>query len=163
MSRQLVDPSALAPPGFDRGALFGPVRDPASGDGGARTSASEALASKRAWEIAKAPGSGMFMTLFMLYMSGSGVHIMSIIFTVMAFQKPLAALLSLQAAFASFDERLDLSTQKLAYAALNVAGLAVAVGQCYRMGLLPTSPAEWASLAWAPARAAAAGSGAVIG
>jgi hypothetical protein len=35
----------------------------------------------RAWEIAVSPGKQFMMTAFMMWMMGSGVHIMNIIFT----------------------------------------------------------------------------------
>ena len=53
------------------------------------------LKEKRAMQIAQAPGKNIFMTAFMMYMSGSSVQIFSIMITAMALFNPIKALLSI--------------------------------------------------------------------
>ena len=49
---------------------------------------------KSAMAVGKAPGGNLFMTAFMLWMSGSGIHIFSIMITVGALWTPLKGLFS---------------------------------------------------------------------
>lgn len=53
------------------------------------------LKQKRAMDIAWAPGKSLFMTGFMMYMSGSTVHIFSIMITAMALFNPIKALFAI--------------------------------------------------------------------
>lgn len=48
-------------------------------------------------EIGLAPGKSLFMTAFMMYMSGSGVQIFSIMITAMALLNPLKNLFGISA------------------------------------------------------------------
>lgn len=48
-------------------------------------------------KIAKAPGQGLFMQGFMLWMIGSGLHVISAMVTVMAIITPLKAIFSVNA------------------------------------------------------------------
>ena len=50
------------------------------------------LKMKKAWELALAPAKSIFMTLFMLYMSGNSVQIFSIMITAMTLMNPMKAI-----------------------------------------------------------------------
>lgn len=54
---------------------------------------------QRAWELAKSPFKNIFMTLFMAYMTGSGVQIFSIMFTGYMLYGPIATLLATNKGF----------------------------------------------------------------
>jgi hypothetical protein len=102
---------------------------------------------KKAWEVARAGfGQGMFMA-FMLWMSGSSLQIFSIMMTALAVMQPLRALLAVNSVFAAFN---DLGTQqliapKIVYLAINTFFFGVGLWQCSRMGLFPSSAADFYS------------------
>lgn len=106
-----------------------------------------ALKKKRAMDMATAPGKQLFMTMFMLWMAGAGVHIFSIMIVGMSVFNPIKAIGSVQAYFQPLEaDGLDLTQAKLTYIALNFVGLGVALYKCFTMGLLPLSSTDWVSL-----------------
>lgn len=48
---------------------------------------------QKAWELAYSPGKSIFMTAFMMWMSGSSVNIFSIMITIYSFWNPFKAIL----------------------------------------------------------------------
>lgn len=101
------------------------------------------LKQKKVWELAQAPFRGLFMTAFLMYMSGNQVHIFPIIVTVMAIVNPLKSIFTTNAAFQSFDdERVPTLLPKLVYIFFNLVGLGIALLKCYYMGLLPNQT-DW--------------------
>jgi ER membrane protein complex subunit 4 len=98
---------------------------------------------KKAWEIALAPIKQLPMTAFMMYMSGNGLQIFSIIMVVMAFKNPIIGLISVNTAFAKFESegnRSALLSVKVAYVAMQFVALALGVWKVNQMGLLPYAP-----------------------
>eukprot|EP00597_Dinobryon_sp_UTEXLB2267_P006041 CAMPEP_0170079864 /NCGR_PEP_ID=MMETSP0019_2-20121128/16139_1 /TAXON_ID=98059 /ORGANISM="Dinobryon sp., Strain UTEXLB2267" /LENGTH=151 /DNA_ID=CAMNT_0010293535 /DNA_START=202 /DNA_END=657 /DNA_ORIENTATION=+ len=119
--------------------------------------------------IAYSPAKGIFSTAFMLWMSGSGIHIFNIMVTGMALVNPVKALLGTNDAFKGFDKAaannkegetstavepessdehessVDLRLPKLIYISLQIAALALGVYKCSTMGLLPLTSADWTS------------------
>eukprot|EP00742_Colponemidia_sp_Colp-10_P002096 GILJ01002238.1.p1 GENE.GILJ01002238.1~~GILJ01002238.1.p1 ORF type:complete len:173 (-),score=21.31 GILJ01002238.1:86-604(-) len=109
--------------------------------------ASREIKEKKAWETATAPGKSFFMTLFMLWMSGSGVNIFSMMMTFMAMMNPVKALLNVSSAFAAFeDAHISLLLPKITYFALNCVALGAGLYKCSTLGLLPTAAGDWISL-----------------
>uniref|UniRef100_A0A6U5AXI6 ER membrane protein complex subunit 4 n=1 Tax=Hemiselmis andersenii TaxID=464988 RepID=A0A6U5AXI6_HEMAN len=109
----------------------------------------------RAWEIATGPGKQFMMTAFMLYMMGSGVHIMNIIFTVYQLINPVKGVMSIGQVFqpiseAAKDLGVDLTLHKLVFIACQGAIFLFIVYRFGSMGLLPTSASDW--LAMVPIR-----------
>lgn len=112
------------------------------------------LKNKRALEMAMRPGQNLIMTGLMLWMSGGGLHIFSIMIVGMALWTPIKGLMTTNSYFSSLlvgetetsATKLDLTKPKLIYIAMNLAGLGVALYKCYGMGLLPLSSADWISL-----------------
>lgn len=95
-------------------------------------------------EIAYAPGKNLFMTGFMLWMSGSGVHIFSIMMTAMAMFQPVKGIMSVNMTFKSVEgKNVDLTMAKLTFVAMNCLGLALGLWKCGTMGLLPMHAADW--------------------
>ncbi|KAI5777793.1 hypothetical protein EDC01DRAFT_388420 [Geopyxis carbonaria] len=104
---------------------------------------------KKAWELALAPAKSIPMNAIMMYMSGNTLQIFSIMMTAMLFMNPLKALASIGSTFQHFDNERTHSRLwpvKLAYAALQVATIALGIWKVNGMGLLPTTSSDW--LAW---------------
>ncbi|PRP81619.1 hypothetical protein PROFUN_01126 [Planoprotostelium fungivorum] len=102
---------------------------------------------KKAWEQAKAPAGSIFMTMFMAWMSGSSVHIFSIMITIYSFINPVKAILSLNNVFSRFeDPSYSLLPHKLAFIAIHLVTIIIAVYKCSVLGLLPTTASDWSSM-----------------
>lgn len=105
------------------------------------------LKKKRAMDMGIAPGKQLFMTMFMLYMAGGGVHIFSIMIVGMSLLTPIKAITSVKTYFQPLEgDGIDLTQPKLAYVALNFVGLGIALYKCFTMGLLPLSSTDWVNL-----------------
>ena len=105
----------------------------------------------------------------MLWMTGSGINIFTIMFTGMAMINPLKSIAGVHTQFARFSDngKVDLTQQKFQFVALNLVCLGVALykvrrhtpgpapplrptprpapPQCQGMGLLPTTVSDWAT------------------
>ena len=93
---------------------------------------------------AKAPFQRIFLTGFMLWMSG-GINIFSLLFTGIAFWQCLQAFLGLNAYFAGFERiNQSLLIPKLVYLFVNSLTLALVLYKCHALGLLPTA-IDWVS------------------
>merc|ERR1712216_172938 len=79
------------------------------------------LMQRRALEVGMSPGRNIMMQGFMMWMSGSGVNIWSMMVVGMAFVNPIKAIANMDDAFRRFksDEGVDLTMPKLAYVACN--------------------------------------------
>lgn len=109
------------------------------------------LKRKRAQTMAMAPGQQLLLTAFMMWMSGGGVHIFSIMIVGMGLITPIKGIMGTNAYFAPLlvgggNENLDLTQPKLIYVGFQLLGLGIALYKCYTMGLLPLSSADWISL-----------------
>ncbi|ORY06096.1 DUF1077-domain-containing protein [Basidiobolus meristosporus CBS 931.73] len=144
----------LDPPGFVL-ASTGSSRNSNKNVKQVDAGASANLKLKKAWEASLAPAKNIPMNAFMLYMSGSGVQIFSIIITGMLFFQPFQALMNLNSVFDRFagktskgknhsaDENVDLTLPKLVYVAVQVAIMCMGVYKLSSMGLLPTASSDW--------------------
>lgn len=95
-------------------------------------------------DIAWAPGKGLFMTAFMMYMSGNTLNIFSIMITGMALMTPVKAIAGIQAAFQSaHDVQIDLTLAKTVYVGMHLLSLSIPLYKCANMGLLPLTSADW--------------------
>lgn len=82
------------------------------------------LIEKSAMNVAMAPGSQLFMTGFMLWMSGSALGIFSIMTLGMALFQPIRRLFGVSTAFARYkDSKVDLTKPKLIFIGLNLLGI----------------------------------------
>jgi len=99
---------------------------------------------RQAWQITTKPVQQILMQGFMMYMSGSTINIFSIMITSMAFINPLTAIANVNSTFARLDDgKIDLTMQKLAFVAVQILGLLLAMWKCGTMGLLPLTSADW--------------------
>ena len=62
------------------------------------------LVAQKAKEVAWSPGKNFMMTALMLWMSGAGVHIFSIMITFYAVYNPIKSAFTVNTAFARFDD-----------------------------------------------------------
>ncbi|PWN88402.1 DUF1077-domain-containing protein [Acaromyces ingoldii] len=109
----------------------------------------EALKSKRAWDVAIAPAKSLPMNGFMLYMSGSGVQIFSMMAVGMLLTGPIKGIVSIQQSFAPFStpgKATALIPQQVTFVACQLMLMALGIYKCWSMGLLPTESSDW--LAW---------------
>ncbi|ORY84669.1 hypothetical protein BCR35DRAFT_264859, partial [Leucosporidium creatinivorum] len=127
----------------------------------------DSLRQQKAWELALAPAKNVPMQAFMMYMTGGGVQIFSVMsvwfllkqalsglvrsfplsFFPFPFADPLASP-SLRALHHDLRHPLflparSLTQQKLVFAACQLALLAVGLWKCNSMGLLPTHQSDW--------------------
>ena len=112
---------------------------------------------QKAQELAWSPGKNFMMTGLMLWMSGSGVHIFSIMITFYAVYNPVKSALTVNAAFARFEdakmggaEKARLLTSKLTFVGMNLLAMTGALYKMSLMGLLPNTPSDWVSLLAVP-------------
>ena len=108
----------------------------------------DAAKTRQMMAVAYAPGKQLFMTAFMLWMSGSSLNIFSIMMTGMALWSPIRSLFSIASSFGNFEE---LSADKVLrakaiFVALNGIGLAMGFYKLGNMGLLPLYSSDWIPL-----------------
>ncbi|KAI4153578.1 MAG: hypothetical protein LQ340_002224 [Diploschistes diacapsis] len=126
------------PPGFSsstkRSASKQPARKPPT------TEETDQLKLKKAWEVAIAPAKSLPMNAVMMYMSGNGLQIFSIMMVFMLFKSPAQALMQTNQAFVRFDSagtRGKLVLVKAVYVLTNLVALALGLWKVNGMGLLP--------------------------
>ncbi|KAJ1562137.1 hypothetical protein HK405_015436, partial [Cladochytrium tenue] len=165
----------LDPPGFALAASSSSSRSSASAAKASAAAAADTdhetnlrnLKIKKAWDVALGPLKSIPMNAIMLYMSGNGIQIFSILVTVMLFWNSAKAILGLAQAFEKFSVRspsdqtssaaragsgagLIASTlrdplflPKVAFVVAQLLNMALGVWKCSAMGLLPTSHSDW--------------------
>ncbi|KAL9940332.1 hypothetical protein V8E36_001037 [Tilletia maclaganii] len=150
------DPAIPSPPGFS--AISTTPSKAKSAQATSSNSASRtltkptpaqhsALQQAKAWEVALAPAKNLPMNAIMLYMSGSGVQIFSMMAVGMLITNPLRALTSLDQPFQRLNSsQHSLAAQKLTFVVCQLACIALGLYKCWSMGLLPTESSDW--LAW---------------
>lgn len=106
----------------------------------------EQLKIKKAWDVALSPGKNIPMNAFMLWMSGNGVQIFSVMITGMLFFQPIKALMGIDSVFERYESpktRPHLMLPKLVYVILQLLTMALGLYKCFSMGLLPTATSDW--------------------
>ncbi|KAI8384721.1 uncharacterized protein BYT42DRAFT_597823 [Radiomyces spectabilis] len=111
-----------------------------------------ALKVKRAWDVAMSPAKNIPMNAIMIYMTGNGVQIFSVMITAMLFIQPVKAIMSLKQTFERFETPgaaaraqpgADLLLPKLTFIAIHVLTMLLGVYKINAMGLLPTTTSDW--------------------
>ncbi|XP_022882788.1 ER membrane protein complex subunit 4-like [Olea europaea var. sylvestris] len=101
---------------------------------------------QKAWDVAQSPFKNLCMMGFMMWMSGSTVHLFSIGITFSALWQPVNALRGVDKVFEPYkDNRVDLLAPKLVFTALNLVGLGMGIWKLNTLGLLPTHVSDWVS------------------
>lgn len=141
----------VPPPGYDAfsaGRSQGTRGVVASSEGTVTVSrqAQEAAAVNQALGAFKNVG----MMAFMMWMSGSQLHIFSIMSVMSGLMQPLSAIISSGQAFKSQDPAVNTKQAQLLFCLINGLGLLFALHRLNGMGLLPTHASDFASFFTAP-------------
>ncbi|KAG0660346.1 hypothetical protein C6P46_004646 [Rhodotorula mucilaginosa] len=119
------------------------------------------LRQQKAWELATAPAKQVPMQAFMMYMSGSGIQIFSIMSVWFLLKQAVAGAMGVQQAFAGFDAavkprsstssnhadgRTTATATPQSFLQQKVVYVAVALWKIRSMGLLPDSAEDWAPI-----------------
>ncbi|KAJ2114281.1 hypothetical protein GGI03_006120 [Coemansia sp. RSA 2337] len=143
--------STADPYGYDQAIASGSISSASLAHGKSDEEGDMALRAKKGWEVAMGPGKTLPMQAFMAWMSGTSVSIFSILITGMILMSPVKTIMSTQQTFAPLEragkgeKKLDLTMQKAAFVAINIAGLIFGVYRLSIMGLLPTASSDWLS------------------
>lgn len=112
---------------------------------------------KKAREVSWSPIKSFMQMAFMLWMSGSGVHIFSIMITYQALSSPVNSMLNVNKTFKNFEDRKmggaekgHLFISKLIFCAMNMVAMSGGLYKMSTMGLLPDKPSDWTSFLAVP-------------
>jgi hypothetical protein len=115
------------------------------------------LLSQKAREVSWSPIKSFMQMAFMLWMSGSGVHIFSIMITYQALSSPVNSMLNVNKTFKNFEDRKmggaekgHLFVSKLIFCAMNMVAMSGGLYKMSTMGLLPDKPSDWTSFLAVP-------------
>jgi len=112
---------------------------------------------KKARELAWSPAKSFMMTGFMLWMSGNGVHIFSIMITFYAIYNPVKSAFTVNQAFSRFADakmspidKSSILTSKALFVLCNFGAMSGALYKMSLMGLLPNTPSDWVAFLAVP-------------
>ncbi|EGG13145.1 uncharacterized protein MELLADRAFT_76275 [Melampsora larici-populina 98AG31] len=117
------------------------------------------LRQQKAWDLALSPAKQIPMQAFMMWMSGNGVQIFSVMMVYMLIKGAITSTLSVNQVFKSFMPQLsssignpsstngqstyDLRFQKLSFITFQLGLLGLGLYKVNTMGLLPTRLSDW--------------------
>ncbi|KAI9284967.1 transmembrane protein 85-like protein [Umbelopsis sp. AD052] len=109
------------------------------------------LKARRAWDVAMGPAKTIPMNAIMIYMSGTGVQIFSVMITAMLFWQPIKAIFTVNQTFERFEPtgaaknhpEASLLTSKATFLALQLVTIGLGIYKVNAMGLLPTTTSDW--------------------
>ena len=105
-----------------------------------------AVRQQKAYAFAMSQVSSIGMMGFMMYMSGNGVQIFPVMMVGGGIFNPVKAIMRSGKTFERFaDKDTDVTGARLAFCAVQIAGLAMALYKLNAMGLLPTHASDWLS------------------
>ncbi|EPQ28941.1 uncharacterized protein PFL1_03741 [Pseudozyma flocculosa PF-1] len=139
---------AADPPGFiDPDAVQKRQSKAKASDAVADRADPSALKMAKAWELAYSPAKSLPMNAIMLYMSGGGVQIFSMMAVGMLITGPIKGVSGMNTAFARYaSPSHSLLLPKAVFILCQLAAVALGLYKCWSMGLLPTESSDW--LAW---------------
>ena len=101
---------------------------------------------RNAYKFAQSSFSGVMMTGVMMWFTGNGIQIFSIMVTFNGLFQPIKAILTSGKTFERFgDKNTDVTTPRLMYCVIQLMGLALALRKLNARGLLPTHASDWLS------------------
>ncbi|GAA6021032.1 hypothetical protein JCM11491_005973 [Sporobolomyces phaffii] len=122
----------------------------------------DALRSQKAWEVALAPAKSVPMQAFMMYMTGGGIQVFSVMSVWFLLKQAVGGMLGVENVFAPFtaasrstlapstpsrasdaEAPQSFTQQKLVYLLCQLGLLAVGLWKLNSMGLLPTHESDW--------------------
>ncbi|GAA6018924.1 hypothetical protein JCM10207_009202 [Rhodosporidiobolus poonsookiae] len=116
----------------------------------------DSLRQQKAWELALAPAKNVPMQAFMMYMSGSGIQIFSVMSVWFLLKQAIGGVMGVEKVFAPFSAASKAKApapdaapasffqQKVIYVLCQLALLGVGLWKINSMGLLPRSEADFA-------------------
>uniref|UniRef100_A0A7S2HY87 ER membrane protein complex subunit 4 n=1 Tax=Haptolina brevifila TaxID=156173 RepID=A0A7S2HY87_9EUKA len=144
-----------SPPGYSEQQAHGEERLAAKKD--EKQANMMQLKLKKARDLSWSPIKSFMQMAFMLWMSGSGVHIFSIMITYQALSSPVTAMLNTNKTFKGFEDRkmgsaekANLVISKLIYVGMNCVAMSGGLYKMSMMGLLPNTPSDWVSFLAVP-------------
>ncbi|KAL1931554.1 hypothetical protein VTP01DRAFT_9697 [Rhizomucor pusillus] len=140
--------SVANPVGFEQGTLHSLKGSTKSSRATSTQEAHDdtALKIRRAWDVAWGPAKSIPMNAIMIYMTGTGVQIFSVMITAMLFFQPAKAIMSTRQTFERFETKngaADLLVPKALYIGLHLLTILLGVYKVNAMGLLPTTTSDW--------------------
>ncbi|GAA6061728.1 hypothetical protein JCM10212_000461 [Sporobolomyces blumeae] len=115
----------------------------------------DSLRAQKAWEVALAPAKSVPMQAFMMYMSGGGIQVFSVMSVWFLLKQAVGGMLGVEKVFAPYtaasksktsptsDAPRSFLEQKLVYLLCQVGLLLVGLWKLNSMGLLPTRESDW--------------------
>ena len=101
----------------------------------------------KAWNLAKSPSGSIMQSMFMFYMSGSAVSIFTIMITMQFIMNPIKAISGVNQTFQPYEHKdINLLLPKLAYIAINMVLMAMAIYKFSVLGVIPVTPADWSGI-----------------
>ena len=101
----------------------------------------------KAWNLAKSPSGSIMQSMFMFYMSGSAVSIFTIMITMQFIMNPIKAISGVNLTFQPYEHKdINLLLPKLAYIAINMVLMAMAIYKFSVLGVIPVTPADWSGI-----------------
>lgn len=109
-----------------------------------------ALKSKKIWELAIGPAKSIPMNLFMSYMTGNSLQVISVTMTLMLLWNPIKAIFNeTNPTFSKLSTKnngSEIILAKLVFIICQVFNMCIGVYKLYKMGLIPHQETDW--LAW---------------
>lgn len=109
-----------------------------------------ALKSKKIWELAIGPAKSIPMNLFMSYMTGNSLQVISVTMTLMLLWNPIKAIFNeTNLTFSKLSTKnngSEIILAKIVFIICQVLNMGIGVYKLYKMGLIPHQEADW--LAW---------------
>ncbi|XP_065828465.1 ER membrane protein complex subunit 4-like [Oscarella lobularis] len=102
----------------------------------------ETLVEKKSWDLAIGPLKQLPMNLFIMYMVGSSISIIPIMFVGMMAFGPIKTLFDFSTISKQFEGS-QAAIQKFVFILANLLVVVVAAYKCHTMGLLPTYSSDW--------------------
>ncbi|GAA5869099.1 hypothetical protein JCM1840_000468 [Sporobolomyces johnsonii] len=116
----------------------------------------DSLRRQKAWEVALAPAKSVPMQAFMMYMTGGGIQIFSVMSVWFLLKQAISGILSVETVFAPFTaaskskspaepaaQAQSFIQQKAVFVLCQIGLLCVGLWKCNSMGLLPTHESDW--------------------
>ncbi|KAK4055030.1 hypothetical protein OIO90_003371 [Microbotryomycetes sp. JL221] len=127
----------------------------------------DSLRQQKAWEVALAPAKNVPMQAFMMYMTGGGVQIFSMMSVWFLLKQAVGGAINVNKAFAPFEKTAKASSsasstaasvnvvrsftnQKLVFVVCQIGLLMVGLWKLNSMGLLPTHESDWLAFEGSP-------------
>lgn len=147
----LASKQLAPPPGYDASST-GRLQSTRSAAAAGEVTVTVSRQAQESAAVSQALGAfkSVGMMAFMMWMSGSQLHIFSIMSVMSGLVQPLSAIFSSGKAFKSQDPEVDTRQAQLLFCLINGLGVMFALYRLNGMGLLPTHASDFAAFFTAP-------------